>query len=425
MQKYQNPAHKVGGELSFDGDKSISHRLVLISALLKYEICLSNLSRCEDVKTSLKAVQKLGVKVREIGEFTYLDGSEVKARSTDGEPLELYCGNSGTTARLLCGILACIKGCYVLTGDESLSKRPMERVALPLRRMGVDITCGRNGCFPVLIKSTGKTKSIIFENITNSAQVRSAVELASLALSEGEEPARIIEANPGRDHTARLLKHINFKQPIVKSLTIPGDPSSAAYFAAAAAMFNNSAVRLKNILLNKTRIGFYEVLQNMGAEVDIISKLSTYEPVGDIIVKGKMLRAIKITGDLIPAMIDEVVLSGVIMSFAEGISEVTGARELRIKESDRITGLINGLKKLNINCEEKEDGFIIKGLNILNSRLKSNDKMPLECFSDHRLCMSFSILALKTSNGLIIGDSKCVKISFPGFFEKLQNFILE
>ena len=251
--------------------------------------------------------------------------------------------------------------------------------------MGVDITCGKNGCFPVLIKSTGKTKSIIFENITNSAQVKSAVELASLGLSEGEEPTRIIETNPGRDHTARLLRHINLKQPIVKSFTIPGDPSSAAYFAGAAAMFNNSAVRLKNILLNKTRIGFYEVLQNMGAEVEIISKASTYEPVGDIIVKGKMLRAIKITGDLIPAMIDEVVLSGVIMSFAEGISEVTGARELRLKESDRLKGLINGLKKLNINCEEKEDGFIIKGLNLLNSRLKSNDKMSLECFSDHRL----------------------------------------
>ena len=138
-----------------------------------------------------------------------------------------------------------------------------------------------------------------------------------------------------------------------------------------------------------------------------------------------MLRAIKITGDLIPAMIDEVVLSGVIMSFAEGISEVTGARELRLKESDRLKGLINGLKKLNINCEEKEDGFIIKGLNLLNSRIKSNDKMPLECFSDHRLCMSFAILALKSSNGLLISDSECVNISFPGYFERLKNFILE
>lgn len=425
MQIFQKPANKVGGEFTFDGDKSISHRLVLISVLLRYEICLSNLSRCEDVKTSLKAVQKLGVKVREIGEFTYLDGSEVKEHSTDSEPIELYCGNSGTTARLLCGILACLKGNYILTGDESLSKRPMERVAQPLRRMGIDITCSNNGCFPVIIKSTGKTKSIIFENVTNSAQVKSAIELSSLALCKGEPPTQIIETHPGRDHTARLLNYINLKQPVVKNFTIPGDPSSAAYFAGAAALFNNSSVTLKNILLNKSRIGFFEILQKMGAEVEIINKTSTYEPYGDIIVKGKNLRGITITGDQIPAIIDEVVLLGVIMSFADGVSEVRGAKELRVKESDRIAGLINALKQLNIICEEKEDGFVIKGLNIFNGSLKNDGKILLKCFNDHRLCMSFATLALKTSNGLRISDSECVNISFPGYFNRLQSFILE
>ena len=409
MQKLVTPIKKINGDFYFSGDKSISHRVVLFPLVFPKLFKITNLSNCEDVKTSLAISKTLGTSFEHKPDNCIIaDGTRIN-HNFENDKIELYCGNSGTTARLLCCILANFHGKFILTGDKSLSKRPMKRIVIPLRQMGINISCDKSGTLPIEIDSNGKSKSIFYENITCSAQVKSAIQLASLA--SGNQ-STIKEPYESRDHTERLINLIKNQEKTV-NINIPGDPSSAAYFAAIAAMFPNNTIILKDILLNKTRIEFFNVISQMGAEVEFNIKNNDWEPIGDIKITGQKLKSITIQPSLIPSLIDELPLLAIIMTQAEGISRVFGAQELRKKESDRISCLIRELKKLNIQCDEYEDGFAIYG------KKNITDKVIINPENDHRLAMSFSILALKSLSGLIIDNAESVNISFPNFFEKI------
>ena len=448
--------------LSFPGDKSISHRLVLLSLLVNKKIQIKNLPNSQDVQTSIDIVKKLGVEVcfSDKGRIVVL--TPLVRKDFGEEEIILDCGNSGTTARLLCGILANLKGRFKLIGDESLSRRPMERVVRPLADlMGVSIR-STQGHLPIYIEAEGKTKSADFFNQTGSAQVKSAVLFAGLA-AEGETVVR--EQILSRDHTERLFYYLFLTQKsggqsaystlfsyakrklnviaeqqevviqasamdgklVIEPLKeacqssisdgrlnfcVPGDISSAAYFIVLS-LSTRKSLKIENVLLNPTRTGFLKVLKRMGADIEVQIKEDIWEPVGDIIVKGGILTAVDITSEEIPSLIDELPILAVAMTFAKGKSRVSGASELRVKESDRISCLISQLKKAGVNCSEFEDGFEIVGENHIVSA-------ELDSFNDHRLSMSFAVLAKCAKVDLKIKGRDSVDISFPEFYKYLS-----
>lgn len=412
MNRETLPIKSINGIYYFSGDKSISHRVALLPLLFKKKIYVKNLSNCEDVSTTLNIVKQLGVTVLQSESITILDGSNVKRDLLGKKPLELFCGNSGTTARLLCGILANFQGNFILTGDESLSKRPMKRIVKPLSLMGLDIKCSINETLPIKISSNGKTDAIEYQNKECSAQVKSAIQFASIASGK---KSKIYEPYRSRDHTERLLNLIELNKSSEIFLDIPSDPSGAAYFAGAAALLASSKITLKNILLNSTRIEFFKVLEKMGAKIEFIIKEDTWEPVGDIKVEYGRLNSIYVEGAQIPSIIDELPLLAVLMSQANGVSSVHGAKELRYKETDRIACVIRELSRLGVKCKEYDDGFEIEGPKCIEKKCLINTE------KDHRIAMSFSVLALKSQSGLIISDSEMVNISFPEFFKKIYT----
>ncbi len=426
---FLEPARQVAGSLIFPGDKSISHRLVLISLLLDGSLELANLSDCADVATSLELVAKLGVEVLHDKNAVRLQNRR-QAVKDFLTPVELDCGNSGTTARLLAGILAGQPGSYLLTGDASLSRRPMLRVVEPLRQMGAKIECADAGTLPVRISGRQTLTPTTFFNRHSSAQVKSALLFAGL---QAAGSTIIEEPFASRDHTERLLKflgadigrngdriHFNgpFKPAGAFSFTVPGDVSSAAFFAVAAAIFPGSRIELKNILLNPCRTGFFNVLKKMGTGISFSEQSETQqEPVGTAIITGGDLHGVEIAAAEIPFLIDELPALAVAMAFADGPSLVTGASELRRKESDRIDSLISQLQKAGVKCRELPDGFYIEG------KCSVTEATEVDPAGDHRLAMTFAILACRSRNGLFIKNPDCVNISFPDFFNCLQNCV--
>ncbi len=426
---FLEPARQIAGSLSFPGDKSISHRLVLISLLLDGSLELANLSDCVDVATSLRLVEKLGIDVqREDKTIRLLN--QCRITTEPAMPAELYCGNSGTTARLLAGILAGQPGKYLLTGDASLSRRPMLRVVEPLRQMGAKIECSDSGTLPVRISGRQPLASAAFCNRHSSAQVKSALLFAGMQASGS---TIIEEPFASRDHTERLLNffgadiiqdggRVSIKGPFRPtgdfSFTVPGDVSSAAFFAVAAALFPGSRVELKNILLNPCRTAFFNVLKKMGTGVSFNYQSNTEpEPVGTVTIEGNSLHGVEISAAEIPSLIDELPALAIAMAFAGSPSQVTGALELRNKESDRISSLVSQLQKAGVTCRELPDGFYIAG----NSHL--TEATEVDPADDHRLAMAFAILARRSKNGLFIKNPDCVNISFPDFFNHLQSCV--
>jgi len=426
---FLEPARQIAGSLSFPGDKSISHRLVLISLMLEGSLELANLSDCVDVATSLRLVKKLGVEVLRDKKAVRLRNSQ-QAVTDFSMPVELDCGNSGTTARLLAGILAGRPGEYILTGDTSLSRRPMLRVVEPLRQMGAEIECSDAGTLPIRISGRQNLTSKTFFNHHSSAQVKSALMLAGLhaaGCTVVEEPFA------SRDHTERLLEFLGagitrddrkiclngpFRPAGDFSFAIPGDVSSAAFFAVAAAIFPGSRVELKNILLNPCRTAFFNVLKKMGTGISFSEQTFTKkEPAGTATITGGVLHGVEILPAEIPSLIDELPALAVAMAFADGPSEVTGASELRRKESDRIGILVSQLQKTGVKCQELSDGFRIEG------RSRLTGVTEVDPADDHRLAMAFAILARRSEKGLFIKNPDCVKISFPNFFSHLQSCI--
>jgi len=409
---------KFNEEFVVDADKSISHRCAIFSLLTKGENRIKNYLKAEDTLNSLEIAKKLGAEVKEENDEIVITAPE-KLKEPDDV---LYCGNSGTTIRIYMGLLASNEGFYVLTGDEYLRRRPMKRVIKPLNEIGASIDARDNGNLAPIAIRGNKLKNFNYSSKIASAQVKSALILAAL---HANKPSFYKEPFLSRDHTERMLRGMGAKiNPSITengeceieifplenklnplNITVPNDPSSAFFFAVAAAINNSTAV-IKNITLNPTRIEAYRVLERMGAEVEYILKENKYEPIGDIIVKGKELKAVEVSEN-IPWLIDELPALSMAMAVAEGKSVVKNAKELRVKESDRIKAVVENLRKCGIEAVELEDGYEIIGGEVKGAEIDS--------FGDHRIAMSFAILGLLAP--MKIKKAESIYTSFPNFFE--------
>ncbi len=403
-------------------DKSISHRCAMFSLLSDRPSIIRNFLKAEDTLNTLAIVQKLGAKVQESG-----DTLTITPPKSIQEPEDILdCGNSGTGMRLFCGLLAGVKGFFVLTGDKYLRNRPMKRVAVPLREIGAKIDGREDGNkAPLAIRGNELLEPFDYESPIASAQVKSAMILAALR-AKGE--CKYSEPELSRDHTERMLKGMGASirteykerykvwiEPLQRALdpldiTVPADPSSAFFFAVAAAIVPGSRVVLKNVTLNPTRIEAYEVLKRMGAKVTYIQKEDIYEPIGDIVVEYAPLFGVEVNSK-IAWLIDELPALSIAMAVAKGRSVVKNAKELRVKESDRIATVVENLRKCGVEVEEFEDGYAIEGGTIHSASLKS--------FGDHRIAMSFLIAGLL--DGMEVEDTECIDTSFPNFLELLAQ----
>jgi 3-phosphoshikimate 1-carboxyvinyltransferase len=429
------------GKFSPTPDKSISHRAVIFASLSKGESIVRNFLRAEDTISTMNAMKMLGIEIQENlippfpplpkgGKGGFSGELVINGNGIYGlkEPFNVIdCGNSGTTIRMLSGILSGNPFFSVLTGDESLRTRPMGRVITPLRQMGAEIIArGENKYPPIAIKGE-KLRPIKYASPVASAQVKSAILLAGL-YADGE--TEIIEPAKSRDHTERMLPAFGAEIKVdglrvrIKGGTelkgtevyVPGDFSSAAFFIIGALLIKGSDITIKGVGINPTRTGLINILNKMGAEIEIsnVRNLSG-EPVADIHCKGGAdLKAINITKEKIPALIDEFPILCVAATQAVGITTIRGAEELRLKESDRIKSMATELRKMGAEIEEFEDGLSIMGKGRLEGAV-------IESYRDHRIAMSMSIAALIADGTTTINGISTVNISFPGFFEILRR----
>jgi len=401
-------------------DKSISHRCAMFSLLANKPSTIRNYLRGEDTMDSLRIAEKLGAIVKDDGEIITITPPEKLSEPDD----ILDCGNAGTGMRLYTGLLAGIEGSFVLTGDKYLRSRPMKRVADPLRTIGASIDGREDGNKAPLHIRGGKLKSFKYHSPIDSAQIKSALILAAI---QSDEKSYYKEDLLSRDHTERMLNGMGASivtnkdgwieiEPLTKKLeplniTVPTDPSSAFFFAVAAAIIPKAKVTLKNVTLNPTRIEAYKILEKMGAKVQFIKTEDIYEPIGDIIVEHHELNGITVDKN-IAWLIDELPVLSIAMSIANGKSVVKNAKELRVKESDRISVIVENLKLCGITYIENEDGYEIDGDQTLS-------KATVQSYGDHRIAMSFAIAGLLS--GMVIEDTQCIETSFPNFNDILNS----
>ncbi len=398
-------------------DKSISHRSAMFAMLAGGESIITNFLRAEDTLNTLEIVKNLGANVEDDGYTIKISSEGIK------ESFEvLDCGNSGTGMRLFCGLLSSADGHFVLTGDKYLRKRPMKRVAQPLLSIGAKID-GRDSANLAPLSIRGSSlKAFNYVSKIASAQVKSCMILAALR-ADGE--CTYLEPELSRDHTERMLKGMGADitvdglkttiSPMKKllsplSIRVPADPSSAFFFAVAAAITPGASIVLEGVTLNPTRIEAFKALEKMGADITYNETDNKYEPIGDITVKQSPLKAI-VVEDNISWLIDELPALSIAMACAEGESIVKNAEELRVKESDRISTVVEGLRACSIEVDEYEDGYKIKG-----GELK---KATVDSDGDHRIAMSFIIAGLRS--GMNVTDLDCINTSFPNFFELVQK----
>ena len=398
------------GEITIPADKSVSHRAVMFSSIAHGKSIIRNFSSGADCHSTLNLFKQLGIKSDFIDEKTlWIEGGTLTGSSS---PLD--CGNSGTTMRLVSGILAGQSFNSTLIGDSSLSKRPMKRIIEPLTLMGANIT-SIDGHAPLSIKGS-PLHGIEYHSRIASAQVKSAILLAGL---NAEGKTTVIEPYPSRDHTERLLKYLGAQidnttiypsELTAKDIDIVGDISSAAFFIVAGLIVKGSDFVIKNVGINPTRTGILDVVKRMGGETDILNKREVSgEPCADIRVQyTDSLKGCVIEGADIPRLIDELPVIAVLASQAEGETIVKNAGDLRNKESDRISSLVKELQKIGVDIEEQQDGFIIR-----KSKLTGNAE--LECYHDHRLAMSFYIAGLICQKEIAINGFEWTNISFPEF----------
>lgn len=418
---YNKP--RLEGIITVPGDKSISHRAVMFGAIAEGKTTVTGFLPGEDCLSTIDCFRKLGVDIQ-------VDGTNVEINSPgmDGwqEPKEvLYTGNSGTTTRLMLGILAGTNFHSVMTGDASIGKRPMGRVTNPLKQMGAKINGRENGQYtPIAIQGTA-LKAIDYTMSVASAQVKSAILLAGLR-AEGTTIVR--EKEISRDHTERMLQQfgakIDVKDGVISleggqrlhgtHVDVPGDISSAAFFLVAGAIVPNSEIVLKNVGINPTRAGIIEVMQQMGANVTVDQELSdAAEPTATITIRTSNLKRTTIEGDIIPRLIDEIPIIALLATQAEGTTIIRDAEELKVKETDRITAVVTELKKLGADITATDDGMIINGPTSLKGA-------KLSTYGDHRIGMMAAIASLITDSPIEIDDADCIAVSYPTFFEHLD-----
>ena len=440
MKSIAGAGKVIKGSLTVPGDKSISHRAVMFSALTKGETKVKGFLPGEDCLSTISVFRKMGVSIEQEQDSVWIQGLGLHGLKAPEEVL--YCGNSGTTMRLMAGILAGQSFSSCLTGDESLEKRPMKRVCLPLEKMGAKIKMqGEKGTAPLEI-SGSLLKGICYESPVASAQVKSSVLLAGL-YAKGK--TSVIEPSLSRDHTERLLGAMGVEcstktledgrveisleggqelKALSEEYLVPGDISSAAYFMASVFFLPGSTLRLKNIGLNPSRCGILTVLEKMGAKISLENCSTVYgEERGDIYLEYGPLKAVDIGGDLIPRLIDELPLLAILATIAEGETRIYDAAELKVKESNRIKACVENLQRLGISAVETEDGMIIPG----KGSVFSLEGKTIPSFLDHRIAMSFSVLGLlcKAENPMQIEDSECIQISYPNFFKDFEKVLDE
>ncbi len=412
------PGGVLKGQARVPGDKSISHRSVMLGSLAEGTTRVTGFLEAEDALATLAAFRQMGVEIEgpEQGRLT-IHGVGLDGLQAASEPL--YLGNSGTSMRLLCGLLAGQPFDSVLTGDSSLSKRPMRRVTEPLRQMGARIETTAAGTAPIHIYGGQKLQGIDYAMPVASAQVKSCLLLAGL-YAEGQ--TCVTEPAPTRDHTERMLQGFGYAvgrdgnriclraggRLTATDLDVPADISSAAFFLVGASIAPGSELVLEHVGINPTRTGVIDILRLMGAKIEVLHpRMVGGEPVADLRVVSRPLRGIQIPEKLVPLAIDEFPVLFVAAACAEGETVLTGAAELRVKESDRIQVMADGLQVLGIDARPTPDGIVIKGGRITGGRVVSH--------GDHRIAMAFAIAALKAEDTIAIEDCANVNTSFPGF----------
>lgn len=409
------PVRCLKGELTLPGDKSISHRAIMLASLARGKTSVSGISKGEDILKTAHAFQSMGIEIQGLGSDSLtIQGKGLRGLSQPRDIID--CGNSGTTMRLLSGILAAQNFSSTLTGDESLRKRPMDRIVEPLERMGARI----KGKFAPLKIEGGRLKAISYQTPIPSAQVKSAILLAGL-YAQGK--TEITEPAKSRDHTERMLKYLEAdieirdlavsitggKELIAKPINIPGDISSASFFVVGAILLPGSHIRLSGAGLNPTRMGIIDILKEMGAEIEIENlREANNEPRGDVVARGSRLKGITIGGEMIPRVIDELPLLALAATKAEGETIIKDAQELRVKETDRIRALSINLSRMGVEVEEREDGLIIQG----SCQLKG---AKVDSFGDHRMAMALVMAGLIARGKTVVSDTDCIKTSFPEF----------
>ncbi len=431
------PGRPLRGAITVPGDKSLTHRAIILTALAEGTSTISGYCQGEDCLNTMRAFQGLGIPITQTATELTVHGKGFWGLTEPSAPID--CGNSGTGIRLLTGLLAGQDFFSVLTGDESIRRRPMGRVVKPLREMGAVIG-GRKGgeLAPLAITGTG-LHGIEYTSPVASAQIKSSLLLAGL-FAQGK--TRYMEPSLSRDHTERMFQF--FGIPLAKEegvlvlqgrpsvgwrgvhMNIPGDFSAAAFFIVGATIVQGSDITIRNVGMNPTRTGLIEVMRKMGADIQVLGlREAAGEPVGDLRVKSSALRGMMIGHDLIPKTIDEFPVLCVAAAVAEGDTVISGAEELRVKESDRIATMSRELKAMGALIEERPDGMIIRGLGRggKNGRLKAAGKA--ESHGDHRVAMSLAIGGLTAEQSMTIADTNCVDTSFPNFEKALVDLLAQ
>ena len=412
----------IKGRLRVPGDKSISHRAVMFGSIANGTTNIKGFLTGADCISTISIFKKMGIDIELDNTFVKVHGKGLYGLNCPHEVLD--CGNSGTTTRLVSGILSAQNFTSVLTGDKSIQKRPMNRIITPLSMMGADIE-SNDGFAPLTITGS-KLHGIEYNSPVASAQVKSAILLAGLYASS---PTTVTEPAKSRDHTELMLKRFGANLTSTKTsvtinpcselfandIDVPSDISSAAFFMAAAILVPDSELILENVGINPTRDGIIRVLKDMGANIEIINQTDSFEPVADIKVTYSKLHATCIGGDIIPTLIDELPLLAALASLADGTTVIKDALELKVKESNRIRVMCEELSKLGVDVVETEDGMEIKGAD----NLKGN--VTIATHDDHRIAMTFAVLNLVSDGEIRLDNKNCVEISYPDFFNDLNK----
>lgn len=415
---------KLLGELRVPGDKSISHRSIMFASLAKGKTYVSGFLEVADCLSTISCFQKMGIEIERLKSDVIIYGKGLRGLKASSSILD--CGNSGTTTRLISGILAAQNFDSTLTGDASIRKRPMNRIIKPLSMMGAKIESSEGGFAPLHIKASD-LNGIDYISPVASAQVKSAILLAGL-YAEGK--TSVSEPVLSRNHTELMLKNFGAKVEILGTkatiykcdelyacdIKVPADISSAAFFIVAASICKGSNLILKDVGINPSRDGILKVAKEMGAKIEILNIRGNEEKIADIYVSSADLKATNIGGDIIPSLIDEIPIIAAMASLAEGQTIIKDAKELKVKESNRIKVMVDELSKLGVDIKETDDGMIING-----NPKQVFKAATIDSHKDHRIAMTFAILNLVCENKINILDADCVNISYPNFYEDLKS----
>lgn len=412
------------GEITVPGDKSISHRSIMLGSIASGITEVHGFLNGADCISSMNCFRQMGVDIDYDGSIVTIHGNGLHGLKAPADTLDV--GNSGTTTRLMSGILAAQNFSSRVIGDDSICRRPMKRIITPLAMMGADITSERgNDCAPLIINGR-KLKGIHYDSPVASAQVKSCVLLAGL-YADGE--TSVTEPYVSRNHTELMLNAFGgscttlgttatvTSDPVLtgQKIVVPGDISSAAYFLAAGLIAENSEITIKNVGINPTRDGIIDVIKMMGGDITFANvNADSGEPTADITVKTSSLKGCVIEGDIIPKLIDEIPVIAILACFAEGETVIKDAAELKVKESNRIDVMVNNLSAMGADITGTDDGMIIRGGKPLHSAVIHSKK-------DHRIAMSFAVAAMCTAGETEILDADCVNISYPDFYRDLEN----